>query len=100
MSRAKLRYVVTPIDLADDHPLWPNERVYALTDSKTGEHVSLARYMKKGVAQEIAKKKNEVAATENANRMIIDTIIACNKERRLNAYLVKQACQISKSLGV
>lgn len=53
-----MRYIVIAVDLDDDHPLWPNERVYKIKDTKTGE-VGYGCYKEMSHAELRAKKKND-----------------------------------------
>lgn len=53
----KIRYVVIPVDLPDDHPHWPNERVHYIKDTKTGTQ-SFSCYKSKEQAEQVAGKKN------------------------------------------
>ena len=54
----KIRYIVVFEDLSEDHPNWPNERVYYVKDTKTGLK-SMSCYKVENKAQEVADQKNE-----------------------------------------
>ena len=53
-----MRYVVLEVDLPDDHPNWPNERVYKILDLKTN-NTSFSCFTKREIAERVAQKKNE-----------------------------------------
>ena len=52
-----MRYIVEPVKLSSDHPLWPDETVYYVVDAITGKH-SLGCYTNIDVALERVRTKN------------------------------------------
>jgi hypothetical protein len=52
-----MRYIVIEVDLDKDHPHWPNQTVWKLKDTKTGE-VSFACYKSPSIAKEMCDRKN------------------------------------------
>ena len=52
-----MRYKVMPVDLPDDHPNWPNERVYKILDLKNNE-LSFGCYVDIEIANSVCEQKN------------------------------------------
>lgn len=52
-----MRYVVEPVDLNKDHPVWPGQKVYKIRDLQEN-YLSTNCYVSEEIAKKIVEKKN------------------------------------------